>query len=400
MTTLGTFWDHVSDKAVISAYLLAKQQTELQTHEDINNLMKCASRHETPIHTTKLITPLVIHKSEYETNSIKLLDNLVSANVITDAIVNPSIVWLTGYDHTYDLATKTLTFDVNPFTVETINKTAVKDENGQVIDQSITLWLNESKYDEEYVYKFWGNLLNLYAESSEEYRALISLILDSLLFGTTVELLEKILCLYYDAPLAEGDEIVEDIVKADIETILVITDKYVYRCKSCNVLLVRRGEVLSHNQPLTNRCLLLHPSQIPYNKLVPEVTLPSSLFNCNIADCLTFHNNDEQLFTVDGKKRFTIIGKEEDVNLFWAAFYKNGGSLDQYTNDTINPCSFVFDNYIKHNFLICITDTVLHACDKLADMDIKDIFKHIIMPTAGIIITSTTYTTALRAANG
>ncbi len=384
MTTLGTFWDLLPDKALISAYLIAKQQTELQTQEDVNNLMKCASRYETPIHVTKLLEPIVINKSYYDNSPlIELPSTLSTPNIITDAIVAPSVVWLEHYDYSY--ADGILELRVNPFEIPTIDKAPIKDDSGQIVDYSITLWFNNSKYDEEYIHTFWGNLVNLYAASSDEYRQLVCAVLDCLLLGTTTERLEKVLSLYYDAPIAKEEETIETIIKQGANT-LVITDKHVYRCNPCNRLLVTEGQALRCADPLTDRCLLYYPTQIPYNELVEKVTIPASYFKYDIQGDLAFINQDVPVEVIDGQRRFSIMGDAESVNMFWEVFYNTGGSLEGI--DSINPCSYLCSVYVGQKLLICVTGKDATVDPKLAGIDIRDVFQQIIMPAEGLLITN------------
>lgn len=148
---VGTFWTgnyaHPVFKTLIKGLELINQQTE----QDIQTLTNCLGLKTTPLYHRYLWYPLVLQK-----NNFYVPEGLRDIGCIQDNIGNPTFRWLKDKDFT--LKYGALTFKHEIFKTDEVSK---------------ILWLKDADFDERYLSRFWGALVGIDEESSEEYRDIL-----------------------------------------------------------------------------------------------------------------------------------------------------------------------------------------------------------------------------------
>jgi hypothetical protein len=240
-------------------------------------------------------------------------------------------------------------------------------------------------YDWQLLYEQFGYALNVYLESSENYKNLINLLWDSLVQGSTAEHLEYLLAIVSDTPLViETSETVE-VIHTETDRLLIITDRHVYIFGVTATPIVTVGQVLKSGDRMVDAFTIYRPHRdtVP-SSVMPSISVGPGVLQGSYASELIFNNRDVELqVTIDPagrtKIQWELGGIADDVNLFWDTVHFNGTtgsaiSLAQLMDTryppaqspdptavnlptTVNPFTFLMTNVFRNNALVVVLNT-------------------------------------------
>ena len=191
---------------------------------------------------------------------------------IVDNPIKPTIELLPGRD--FILCDDAVSFTVDP------------SRDGQELEW----FLIGVQQDFKWIYKHFGYLLNIEANSSETYRKIIDDIFGAYITGCSA---------------------------ADVFSILATVTGNVVDAK---------GDSLSEDFKI------IHLNQLAQPEEISAVLLPKRYLSNDYFYGITFVNTNLPIFTVNGQSRFYIGGNRSDVERFWSDFERNCRSLTERRN--------------------------------------------------------------------
>lgn len=306
-------------------------------------------------------------------------EHLVNAQFqIQNAVVKPSVVLVRDIDYDIDPDRPVLRFRDDPFANALIPKRIVFDEAGNAVDEEISLWVYRGQFDLDYVWIQFGYALGLRLKSSESHKELLNAHWDSILLGASVKLVRAVLsALAGDPTIIETTETVE-VVRAESDSWLIVTDSRVYRVPLAANLLVAAGDVLYAGAPLTDAIRIFELTGANASlDVLPAMSFSGSMLSGGYFSELIFRNHTVALeylgLDEQGKAvvRFETSGFPADVDRFWSAAQARGIAaggtlaelLDTRTNPvgqpgpsnlpaTVNPMQFVLGNLLSNNLFV------------------------------------------------
>lgn len=309
--------------------------------------------------------------------SVAAPSNLKNVKAIFNRITDPSVVLLQGVDFTLSDYGR-LTFSTNPFSNPLIPVAEQLDENGNIVDTQMTLWLYRGEWDWQTVYKQFGYAVRLHMESSEGYKQLVNAVLDALVEGTSQRSQQLALSAIFGVPLViESTETVEAI-ETDARCLHVITDWHVYSYPKSSTAVVAVGDNVKAGQCLTDTLSIYEFNRgqtIPTN-VIPSLALDRTIFGRQLWGDLVFENKDVPVVVTandDGysELRWDVIGFPGDVEEFWSSVHSTGVAANKTLAmcldvretpdgqpgaaslpETINPVQFLFDNILRSNVVV------------------------------------------------
>lgn len=289
---------------------------------------------------------------------------LRSIGIITDKIVTPTYIWdITNF--VFDVSAGVLRFRENPFEVVTSEllynadgtpKTYTDATGATRQDRRLKLWMRDIEIDERTPYLRFGSVVGIGGESSQAYIDTVEATWSMLLQGPSVEALERGLLASAGLKYVEGTEVVE-VVELDIDGLVVVTDKTVYRGHAKATPLVSVGDHLKPGDFVFDTVVITdfsdgNPDNISnINGLVlsPELTditgtvvIPNRLGSWSV---LGIRDGEPEV-------RFEVLGSDRDVSEFWDRVHARGVSAGKPLADfvdasiPVNPLAFMLDNIL------------------------------------------------------
>ncbi len=428
LSTLGTFWNGLyGGTEFVKTFIKARNRLELQTHRNVQELVACQSRFNVPVYHLDDWYAMRIKRSELEENNTYGLDEDYSGPIvyggrsvftytigestitiksklkrvlnISDTIVNPSTLLTNGIDFTYqDL---TFTFFDNPF--DTFSVKPIYDEDGEVEDEEIVIWMYQAEFDYKYIYNHYGYVIGFDVPSSENYKAIVNAVFDAALGGSSRLQIINVLSAITDIPVIKTDGEIVEVVGSDSNGKFVVTDKYAYRLASNATVIVEAGDTL-HAGDFISTGLKVEDFKngIPegLTSLVLGVDFLIGDFFLGTLEWLDTTESITVTENVSGKTKITwpLVGGTDDVIEWWNAIHANGVAsgvslanlMDTRENPvgeptalnlptTINPLEWLVENILKYNtFLVRITADELGP--NAVGLDQMEVLRYIVPP--------------------
>jgi hypothetical protein len=297
---------------------------------------------------------------------------LRSIGIITDKIVTPTYIWdITNF--VFEVSAGVLRFRENPFEVVTSEllynsdgtpKTYTDATGATRQDRRLKLWMRDIEIDERTPYLRFGSVVGIGGESSQAYIDTVEATWSMLLQGPSVEALERGLLASAGLKYVESPEVVE-VVELDIDGLVVVTDKTVYRGHAKATPLVSVGDHLKPGDFVFDTVVVTdfsdgNPDNISNIKgLVLSAELAEITGNVVIPNRL---GSWSVLGIRDGEPevRFEVLGSDRDVSEFWDRVHARGVATGKPLADyipyntlmsPINPLEFMLANILGSSLI-------------------------------------------------
>ena len=316
------------------------------------------------------------HPAATVTGGVELPFGVTDVDLCCDLPVDPSVV-LCKNEHFFirhgTLFFRDDLFDIFP----------VENEPGR--ERSVILYLRGVSIDRRYVQDRLGVLTRSEGPSTQAFVDFNNLILDCLQEGTSRHRLSRLVAMLYDVPCTSETETVETTGVTESGRWLA-TNRAVYESPLAANFLASPGETVPAGTILTDAILLIRGrtfssssnfsavdgswrvERSEYEQLRCNGTLPLILERRFLGHAyqagLIFPNEEVPLVIGrDGPwPTFRIIGREEDVRLFWRSFYErteDRSLLAQVSSGGfLNPARFIFEQilYPRARFSLVFLD--------------------------------------------
>lgn len=397
LALLGSFWQNTYDgKFVVETLLSGVALEENQSLSAFQEAIDALSRQLVPVFHKDFWRPLVLLESQISNKYLRYGDGAVYGNDyqygvaiplqtfefplsediayvprIANGIAKPTRAFVHGIDYVIEPAT--LIFNANPFADPALAD-GIEDvyTDGLVTDRQMQLWLSGADVDLEHVHSHFGYVLKLNLPSSEAYRDLVNVIMDSLIDGAAGRKVERLIATVTGTPIVEHDGEVVEQVTADSRGVVIVTDRNAYRFSASATAIVSVGDVLYAGQQLTDVVVIeeLNRGVVPAD--LYALAIGSGLLAADFSGHVGFTNATETLSAtvVGGKTRveFPLLGFPGDVEDFWDRTFSKGlengatslaAALDVrekplpsetqpfHLPATINPLQFLLENVLR-----------------------------------------------------
>lgn len=393
---LGSVWaDIYSGRGLLQDRLQGRLDVAKQAANDTQELTAAISRQTVPIFHKELWRIVYLRESDMSTSDAAILryDGDTAAeydgspaffydvpqqldfvfplpiamqdcHLISNRLTEPSVVLHKNINFRIDLDRQAVVFLKNPFEDELIPKTQIFSA-GTVVDREVALWFFGAAFDWEHIYTHFGYVLGYRATSSEQYRDLVNAVLDATTGGTSLHQAEQLISAMAGIPLTKNaGEVVED-VREDAHSLLVLTDKEVYKFKRGTTATVAIGDVLQAGQSLITAYERCEFRRGVVSDNIQALVLGRGLLSPDFAGELVFENKEVDLVvtgdTGEERVEFEINGHPLEIEYFWDLVHQNrlvyGSSLYELLQanggvpDTINPVEFLVQNLLRNNVL-------------------------------------------------
>jgi hypothetical protein len=435
-TTVPDFWLSIYDgRSLIEDLLRACVVIDRQVDQRADELYASISRTECPVTNFWRWFPVVLAESEMVIGryldfgdgalygpqpgdgttyaygartghavAFPLPTGLLNASLLTNALTNPTIALTIGSGFEVDVANGILVMIGNPF--EDPQFTSYE-EDGQ---RFIRMFLGDAEFDPRYIQRVWGAVSGGEGPSTANYKQLVNATLDASVQGSTYHDVLNALVAITDIPLAVGGETVE-IITADADGTIIITDLNVYRFDSSSLVSVSVGDVLVAGQSMTDGLIVSRLNgRLPSD--VTEVTLDSGFLWDGIAGDLTFANSEQSITVTTNVSGFTKItfpltGASADVTAFFTEMHARGVAAGKTLANwldiretpvgqpsafnlpiTINPATMLVENAIRNNLISARINESRLGPNNLG-LAALSWLRHIISPHTGLLTTVT-----------
>lgn len=443
LNLLGTFWATTyQGNSLLQDLTTAKGQLMQQTYFRLLELVASVSRKDIPLYSEQDWSILVIRESDLNTNDV-LLHKYVTNNTVTyssqnttayygqrsttqdfvvdtpagltncyticNRLIMPTVSLIQGIDYVIDEAV--IRFKANPFLDTRIAKKDLLDNQGNIVDREITLWLYGGMYDLDWLYEQFGYALRLKLKTSKEYKQFINAIFDAFTEGTSIRTQQLALAAVFGVPLViEAEETVENIVYGN--ELIIVTDKNVYMYPSGALATVSVGDRVIAGDTLTDMFQIFELNTAPVLTVdqLKGLVLEAGLLGYGFFGGLVFENKEVpiQVETVDGytKISWELGGFSFDASKFWEDTHAAGIAKDQTLAmlldlrdnpttqptaaslpTTINPLQFLISNFLRNNATILKLKSGFKVSNKLAFIPVEQLRK--IQPPHTILIVVT-----------
>jgi len=403
---LGSFWATTyQGSSLVGDLTSTAGQIAQQTYVQLMELVNSISRFDVPIYHQDNWYGLRILESELNTDSSLLPQyttpasyqyladaaltysttpdstifaitrplGLENVKLIFNRMTAPTVELLNGLD--YWLTGSVIVFRDNPFNNPLIAKREFLNNEGQIVDRELVLWLYRGLWDWNTVYEQFGYALQLQLRSSEGYKSFLNAIFDALVEGTSIRTQQFSLAAVYGVPLAiEAAETVETIEK-DADKLNIVTDMHVYQFPLSAIPLVRVGDVVHAGESITNLLQIFElnrGSEISAAD-IQALTIGTGVLAWGFWGDLTFENTQVPVVVDTDSQGYTKVswqlgGFPFDVETFWNDVHTAGvqkgqtlaNLLDTRENpvgqptagmlpSTINPFQFLTNNLLRNN---------------------------------------------------
>lgn len=346
---LGDYWysiyysnDQIGD--YVAALCFNREQWDYQ----FKDTKDCLSRHKTPIFDTIKVKPLTVKYSDFLKSSevyakydgtyvyngnifydvpilteysIKLPDNIKNIGYISDKLLD-------GEKQPAIIADNLIKVYFDPFKVYPTEP--IYDENGKIVDKSVTLWLFDVSIDNDDMYYQYGYIFNIHLPSSNRYNQLINVLYDSLVNGPT----ERTLLLYLSTVTGIPVSITDKEVVKSIVNNVVTTDHNIYECSCSANIIVNVNDVLTVGDSITDELTLYNYKTI--DDSIKAVSLDRRYIGLCI-DEIVFENADKNfdISTENGYTRMDVpvLASRKDKELFNDTLFSNGIVNNKHVDD-------------------------------------------------------------------
>jgi len=165
---------------------------------------------------------------------------LVRAAMLVDAPRRPTIALVDGCD--FAIEADRIRFNVDPFDDPRIQALALE-------DGSVPMFFAGARVDDRRLDLHYGYVMGCDRRSTDTYRRFLMALWHCVAIGASDDALDEALAAIADAPRAEGDETVQEVVHQDGRPWLVITERRCYRVPAIDPI-VMVGDVLEPGQIL------------------------------------------------------------------------------------------------------------------------------------------------------
>jgi hypothetical protein len=412
--SLGSFWTQIfADREVLRGYTAGQTEELIQGYYRLIDAVNSLSIKHIPIYNTTKWQPLVIKKSKYARAPFKFFKDgavfgsqpdsdrfygkqtfkfgkpkevsggvysyapefsLKRFSAISERIVSPKHVLFSGVDVQMD-AENVLYFNRDIFSSPDIPKSFVVDDQGNIAtftnaqgeieeDSFIILWIYHAENDEENIYESFGKIFELYFESSEGYKKLLSSVFDLFIDGPTIFNIKAAMAAFAGVPIViNSKEVVEDLYEDNLNK-YVVTDQQVYKFKTYQRFIagLKVGQIVHAGDVLVD-CVNYFDTVISPNWWDTEINssklgLSSHIFLGNYKHQLFFKNSTELVsYNESNELVFPVDGTAEDVQEFHRVLNSPGRKeaicsalkLELPGNvAVINPVDFIFKYFLKN----------------------------------------------------
>ena len=249
---ISSFWSRFfKDKAMLATLSAATDQLMSQVYLEMLEALLANSFKTVPVFSKefwKLLTfnssEVVIDGTEYR---FSLPDKIREANFIYNKIFEPSTVLEVNQDFRIDNGY--IYFKKNIFDDLEYTGFAKRRQSGSTI---ISMWMPDALVDKEYVYEYFGRMLEIYEPSSEGYRSFIQGIWFYYMNGPTKNRIKSAMNIIGGYPVASEDGEVVLSIKHIGSTYYIKTTVSVYEVPDNVGLEISVGDTLSAFQALTS----------------------------------------------------------------------------------------------------------------------------------------------------
>jgi len=420
LVMLGSFWSELfGDRDILQTHLQSSAHEQAQTHLNYLEAVANVSRFTIPVFHREDWHLLTFKQSEANATAstyregdlvygeqpgtvagrdagfvqtyggtdrpdqtrVVLPETLVDAPVtLQNLVIDPSRVLLKDLD--YDIeeryGSRVMRFRADPFTDDLIPRRDVVDDDGNVVDVEIALWIYVGEFDLEYVYTQFGYAIGLQLPSTEFYKQLLNAIWDSHVLGFSRAGMESFLSAVSGAPIILGARETVEVIRDEGDSTLVVTDANVYRVPAGGNVLLSVGTTYLAGTTVSDIFQIRELSgHSPSYDLLPAMAFSKSLLSGQFISELFMEDKLAELsyegLDEDGKAivTFEVSGFPSDVEAFWDAVHERGKAdgqtlanlLDTRENpvgepgesdlpSTVNPLEFMLDNLLKNNLFL------------------------------------------------
>jgi hypothetical protein len=358
---------------------------------------------------------------------------LQDCSYVASDIVAPAVTWSRGADFTLSTATSNILFTSSLFSNPGLTPTPVLDSSGNVIDQSITLWLFKAKLDWQYLYQQFGYVIGVGQglTSSKRYKDMINAVSDAVTSATSYDAVARIVEAISGIPRVKATGETVQVITQDNAHTLIITDQQVYRFVLGVTPIVTVGQVMNQDDQLIDAIQIVEPTNGNVPAFIYQLSLGKGFVLADIPNELIFSNTTVPLgiqMNVSGYTRLTwpLGGFAQDVTTFFNDLHSRGvaagatlanfldtrfptGALANYDRanlpyssyassfgiltqpdqtvlpSTINPLKFLFQNVLRANCLIVFMRTSQFGQDALGT-GLSFVLRKILPPHTSVII--------------
>lgn len=429
LALLGSFWSRTYSRAdQVNSYAEGTALLAAQNHRNILETVAALSRFDVPLYHTELWTPVVLRKSQRNSvlTSIARFDRttelfngalvfdtaaeqpffayprpekLVGAGQILDRLIAPTFALSENVDYAIDQERNAIVFVEDPFEQLALLKRGIY-ENGQLVDEEITLWAFQGQFDYEYVYTQFAYSLGIKLRTSSGAKEFMNAVFSGLVNGgATAADLDLALAAITGVAVAREDGEVVEVLQRDAHGTLIVTDKHVYRFPEDATPVVTIGAQLRAGAALVDSVEIVELTSGIVPETITALALDSGFLSACFYGDLVFENKELPLIVDTAHPsgytyvRFALGGFPADVARFFDELHARGISealvpvdpcvprrqrrgtlahvLDERTNPdgeptasnlpaTINPLRFIAENVLRNNvFLVRIKGAAL-----------------------------------------
>jgi len=134
---------------------------------------------------------------------------------ICNKVYNPSLVLSKNYD--FFVRNGVVHFTENLFENDLIPIRNIADENGDIIDREISLWIPLAIFDKQFLWKRYGILTGIYQRTSEEYKLLLKNIFALFFIGPKKRLINGYVNQIFGLPVTKHENEVVNYIEKDIQ---------------------------------------------------------------------------------------------------------------------------------------------------------------------------------------
>ncbi len=361
LNLLGSFWARTYTAVdQVSSYVKSTGESTAQTYRNLLEAVAALSRYEIPLYHTEHWTPITLRKSQMNTGEVGAarfdLDNLAfnqtseqfdragfrasyafpspakfaAAPQIFNKLVFPTVALTAHVDYVIDINRGALVFLANPFENPGFLRRAIYDGN-QLVDEEITIWAFQGKFDYEYVFNQFGYALGMRLKTSQGYKDLMNAVFDGLIDGgassADLDLAFSAIC---GVSVTIEDRETVEVVKLDANGLFIATDKHVYRFGGEATPVVSVGDVLRAGSPLVDALRVVELTSGAVPATIGALSLDSGFLAACFYSDLVFENKAVPL-EVDTAHpsgytyvKFGLGGFPADVERFFDELHARG----------------------------------------------------------------------------
>lgn len=355
LTALGSFWYwYFQEKGKLRQHLDAVGHRQGQTERDYLEVVDIIGRYTVPVFHSEDWYLLVLKASDKDEVKNVYGQGLEYGNdgaygdaqtaeflfplpeddffgqltelpyTIHNRVLYPSKSWTQGAEYDIDKERGLIRFLDDPFDSGYVAKRDVYNDEGELVDEEIGLWVFRGQWDQEYIYKYWSFAVAMVAESTEFFKDLTNALWDAYAFGSNMQSLQMMISAMLGVPfIIEPTETVEDIIEEPTRK-LVTTDKNAYSFSSEANVVVNIGDTLFAGQELTDAVTVVDcAGNMPDYSQLSGISLNEKYLSGGYFSELVFENGsvDVEYEGVNSSGKavvtFRIQGYPADVDLFF-----------------------------------------------------------------------------------